>query len=41
MGAGLGFLWFNAKSVHVFMGDVGFPSIGAALGAIAVLIRHG
>jgi len=39
-GAGLGFLWFNTYPAQVFMGDVGALSIGAALGVIAVIIRH-
>ncbi|MDG2061092.1 MAG: phospho-N-acetylmuramoyl-pentapeptide-transferase [SAR86 cluster bacterium] len=40
MGSGLGFLWFNTYPAQVFMGDVGSLSLGAALGAIAVIIRH-
>jgi phospho-N-acetylmuramoyl-pentapeptide-transferase len=40
MGAGLGFLWFNTYPAQVFMGDVGALSLGAALGTIAVIIRH-
>lgn len=40
VGAGLGFLWFNTYPAQVFMGDVGSLSLGAALGAIAVLIRQ-
>lgn len=39
-GAGLGFLWFNTYPAQVFMGDVGALSLGAALGAIAVIVRH-
>lgn len=39
-GAGLGFLWFNAYPAEVFMGDVGALSLGAALGAIAVIVRQ-
>lgn len=39
-GAGLGFLWFNTYPAQVFMGDVGSLSLGAALGAIAVLVRQ-
>ena len=39
-GAGLGFLWFNTYPAQVFMGDVGALSLGAALGTIAVIIRH-
>ncbi len=40
VGAGLGFLWFNTYPAQVFMGDVGSLSLGAVLGAIAVLIRQ-
>ena len=40
VGAGLGFLWFNAYPAEVFMGDVGALALGAALGAIAVIVRQ-
>jgi phospho-N-acetylmuramoyl-pentapeptide-transferase len=40
MGAGLGFLWFNAYPAQVFMGDVGALALGAALGVIAVMVRQ-
>lgn len=40
MGAGLGFLWFNAYPAQVFMGDVGSLALGAALGMIAVVVRQ-
>ena len=39
-GAGLGFLWFNTYPAMVFMGDVGALALGAALGVIAVIVRH-
>jgi phospho-N-acetylmuramoyl-pentapeptide-transferase len=39
-GAGLGFLWFNTYPAMVFMGDVGALALGAALGIVAVIIRH-
>ena len=39
-GACLGFLWFNAYPAQVFMGDVGALALGAALGAVAVIIRQ-
>ncbi|MDT8397173.1 MAG: phospho-N-acetylmuramoyl-pentapeptide-transferase [Pseudomonadales bacterium] len=39
-GAGLGFLWFNTYPAQVFMGDVGALSLGAALGIVAVIVRH-
>lgn len=40
VGAGLGFLWFNAYPAQIFMGDVGALGLGAALGAIAVIVRQ-
>lgn len=40
VGAGLGFLWFNTYPAQVFMGDVGALGLGAALGAIAVVVRQ-
>ena len=39
-GAGMGFLWFNTYPAQVFMGDVGALALGAALGVIAVIVRH-
>ena len=40
IGAGLGFLWFNAPPAAVFMGDIGALAIGGALGAVAVATKH-
>jgi phospho-N-acetylmuramoyl-pentapeptide-transferase len=40
VGAGLGFLWFNAPPAMVFMGDTGSLSLGGALGAISVVTKH-
>jgi phospho-N-acetylmuramoyl-pentapeptide-transferase len=40
VGAGLGFLWFNAPPAMIFMGDTGSLSLGGALGAIAVAVKH-
>lgn len=40
LGAGLGFLWFNAPPAMIFMGDTGSLSLGGALGAIAVATKH-
>lgn len=40
VGAGLGFLWFNAYPAQVFMGDVGSLSIGGVLGFMAVLAKQ-
>jgi len=39
VGAGLGFLWFNAHPAEVFMGDVGALSLGGLIGAIALFIK--
>ncbi len=40
VGAGLGFLWFNAYPAEVFMGDVGALALGAGLGMVAVIVRQ-
>jgi phospho-N-acetylmuramoyl-pentapeptide-transferase len=40
IGAGLGFLWFNAPPAMIFMGDTGALALGGALGAIAVASKH-
>jgi phospho-N-acetylmuramoyl-pentapeptide-transferase len=40
IGAGLGFLWFNAPPARVFMGDTGSLAVGGALGCIGVLTKH-
>ena len=40
MGAGLGFLWFNAPPAAIFMGDTGSLALGGMLGAIAVATKH-
>jgi phospho-N-acetylmuramoyl-pentapeptide-transferase len=40
VGAGLGFLWWNAYPADVFMGDVGALALGAALGTVAVIVRQ-
>src|SRR3712207_1249389 len=40
IGAGLGFLWFNAPPAQVFMGDTGSLALGGMLGAIAVAAKH-
>jgi phospho-N-acetylmuramoyl-pentapeptide-transferase len=39
VGAALGFLWFNAYPAQVFMGDTGALALGAAFGAIGILIK--
>jgi phospho-N-acetylmuramoyl-pentapeptide-transferase len=40
VGAGMGFLWFNAPPAAVFMGDTGSLALGGALGATAVATKH-
>jgi phospho-N-acetylmuramoyl-pentapeptide-transferase len=40
IGAGLGFLWFNAPPAQIFMGDTGSLALGGALGTIAVATEH-
>jgi phospho-N-acetylmuramoyl-pentapeptide-transferase len=40
IGAGVGFLWYNAYPALVFMGDVGALALGGALGMLAVLTKN-
>lgn len=40
IGAGLGFLWFNAPPAKVFMGDTGSLSLGGSLGIVGVITKH-
>ena len=40
IGAGLGFLWFNAPPASIFMGDTGALALGGMLGSIAVATKH-
>jgi phospho-N-acetylmuramoyl-pentapeptide-transferase len=40
IGAGLGFLWFNAPPAKIFMGDTGSLAVGGTLGSIAVITKH-
>ena len=40
IGAGLGFLWYNAPPAAVFMGDTGSLALGGALGTISVVAHH-
>ena len=40
IGAGLGFLWFNAPPAMVFMGDTGSLSLGGSLGVISIITKH-
>jgi phospho-N-acetylmuramoyl-pentapeptide-transferase len=40
LGAGIGFLWYNAHPAELFMGDTGSLSLGAGLATIAVIIKQ-
>jgi phospho-N-acetylmuramoyl-pentapeptide-transferase len=40
MGAGMGFLWYNAYPAKVFMGDTGSLGLGGMLGVVAVATKH-
>ncbi len=40
IGAGLGFLWFNAPPAKVFMGDTGSLAAGGALGTVSMITKH-
>jgi len=40
IGAGLGFLWFNAPPAAIFMGDTGSLALGGLIGSIAVATKH-
>ncbi len=40
LGAGLGFLWYNAYPAQVFMGDTGSLALGGGLGVIAILLKQ-
>jgi phospho-N-acetylmuramoyl-pentapeptide-transferase len=40
IGAGIGFLWFNAPPASIFMGDTGSLALGGLLGATAVATKH-
>jgi len=40
VGAGLGFLWYNAPPAKIFMGDTGSLSLGGALGVVSVVTKH-
>ena len=39
VGAGIGFLWFNAHPARIFMGDTGSLALGGALGTVAILVK--
>jgi phospho-N-acetylmuramoyl-pentapeptide-transferase len=40
VGAGLGFLWFNAPPAAIIMGDTGSLALGGMLGSVAVALKH-
>jgi len=40
IGAGLGFLWFNAPPAAIFMGDTGSLALGGLVGTVAVATKH-
>jgi len=40
IGAGLGFLWFNAPPASIFMGDTGSLALGGLIGAVAVATKQ-
>jgi phospho-N-acetylmuramoyl-pentapeptide-transferase len=40
IGAGMGFLWYNAPPARIFMGDTGSLALGGAIGSIAVAAHH-
>jgi phospho-N-acetylmuramoyl-pentapeptide-transferase len=40
LGAGLGFLWYNAPPASIFMGDTGSLALGGLLGGVAVATKH-
>jgi phospho-N-acetylmuramoyl-pentapeptide-transferase len=40
VGAGMGFLWFNAPPAMVFMGDTGSLASGGAIGAVSIIAKH-
>ncbi|MDR0406504.1 MAG: phospho-N-acetylmuramoyl-pentapeptide-transferase [Holosporales bacterium] len=40
VGAGLGFLWYNAPPAMIIMGDTGSLALGGAIGMISVITKH-
>jgi phospho-N-acetylmuramoyl-pentapeptide-transferase len=40
IGSGMGFLWYNAPPAHIFMGDTGSLSLGAAIASMAIITKH-
>jgi len=39
VGAGLGFLWYNAYPAQIFMGDTGSLALGGGIGVVAIFIK--
>jgi phospho-N-acetylmuramoyl-pentapeptide-transferase len=39
IGAGVGFLWFNAFPAEVFMGDTGAMALGGGIAAMAIMLK--
>jgi len=40
IGAGLGFLWYNAQPAEIMMGDIGSLACGGAIGIVSVIVKH-
>jgi phospho-N-acetylmuramoyl-pentapeptide-transferase len=40
VGAGLGFLWYNAYPAQIFMGDTGSLAIGGTMAVVSVLLKQ-
>jgi phospho-N-acetylmuramoyl-pentapeptide-transferase len=40
IGAGIGFLWYNAYPALIFMGDVGSLALGGTLAMLAILTKN-
>jgi phospho-N-acetylmuramoyl-pentapeptide-transferase len=40
VGAGIGFLWFNAYPAQVFMGDTGALAIGGCMAVLSVMLKQ-
>ncbi len=40
VGAGLGFLWYNAFPAQIFMGDTGSLAIGGTMAVVSVLLKQ-
>ena len=40
IGAGIGFLWYNAQPAEIMMGDVGSLALGGAIGIVGIITKH-